>query len=230
MIFFLGCASANLLPGTSVRLRELLAACGCRVVIPGGQDCCGALAAHTGRLDRAAGLARRNSETLSAALREDTLIVVEAAGCSLELAQLGGPLAGRVIDAGVLLDRLPLPRLGPVPLKVVCHDPCHARHGQGIWREPRSLLRRIPGLQLVEPDEAEVCCGGGGAWGLTHAEVSSDLGRRKAANLVASGADLVVTGNPGCLGQIGDALRLLTPQVPILPLTDLVWYAWQRGQ
>ena len=106
---------------------------------------------------------------------------------------------------------------GEVPLKVVYHDPCHARHGQGIISEPRQLLGRIPGLQLVEPLEPEVCCGSGGAWGLDHPDLSQSLGRRKAADLAATGADLVLTSNPGCLGQIADGLALEAPDLTIMP-------------
>lgn len=231
VLFFTGCASAGLLAPTSRRLCELLMAAGCNVQVVPGQDCCGALASHTGRPGRAAALRRRNRQAFLPRLGAETVIVVEAAGCGLELKEkYGQELADRVVDAAVLLAGLPLPDLGSVPLKVVYHDPCHARHGQGIFAEPRRLLRRIPGLQLLEPLEAEVCCGSGGAWGLQHPELSAELGRRKAANLAATGAQLVVTGNPGCLGQIHDGLALTAPQLPILPLTDLLWYAWRRGQ
>jgi glycolate oxidase iron-sulfur subunit len=158
------------------------------------------------------------------------ILVTEAAGCSHELKGYGPDIAKQVTDAVVLLAALDLPPLGAVPLKVVYHDPCHARHGQGIVTEPRQLLSAIPGLDLVEPVEAEVCCGSGGAWGLRYPDLSQKLGRRKAANLVATGADLVVTSNPGCLGQIADGLHQLAPDLPILPLTDLLWYAVVRGK
>lgn len=231
VLFFTGCASAGLLSPASRRLRELLTAAGCAVTIADGQVCCGALASHTGRPGRAAVLRRRNGQAFGPLLGADTVIVVEAAGCGLEFKEkYGAELAARVVDAAVLLARLPLPPLGSVPLKVTYHDPCHARHGQGISAEPRGLLRRIPGLQLAEPLELEVCCGSGGAWGLRHPDLSAELGRRKATNLAATGARLVVTGNPGCLGQIQDGLALTAPGLPILPLTDLLWYAWRRGQ
>ncbi|MEN8007615.1 MAG: (Fe-S)-binding protein [Candidatus Krumholzibacteriota bacterium] len=227
--FFRGCANAALLPGTSRRLHDLLVEAGCRIEEPVTQDCCGALAAHTGRPGRAADLRGRNREAFSGALAAGAVIVAEAAGCSHELGQYGEDFQEKVIDATVLLAGLDLPPAGRVPLRVVYHDPCHARHGQGIVTEPRQLLQAIPGLELVEPVEAEVCCGSGGAWGLRYPEISADLGRRKAANLIAAGADLVVTSNPGCLGQIADALLLDAPDLPILPLTDLIWYAVQKG-
>lgn len=228
--FFQGCANAGLLGATSRRLRKILVAAGCVVNTPGFQDCCGALAAHTGRPGRAADLNRRNREAFAAVRDSGTVIVAEAAGCGHELKKYGGEFETGVIDAVVLLARLELPALGPIPIKVVYHDPCHARHGQGIVAEPRQLLAAIPELELVEPEEPDVCCGSGGAWGLRYPEISADLGRRKAANLAATGADLVVTSNPGCQGQIADSLRLIKPNLPLLPLTDLLWYAAVRGQ
>jgi glycolate oxidase iron-sulfur subunit len=228
--FFRGCANEGLMPGTSRRLKELLSASGCRVDEPGSQDCCGALALHTGRPGRAADLRRHNREAFAGTLKKDTVIVAEAAGCGHELKNYGEDFQAAVTDAVVLLSRLDLPDLGPVPLKVVYHDPCHARHGQGIFKEPRQLLAAIPGLEMVAPNEPEVCCGSGGAWGLRYPEISRTLGRRKAEDLAATGADLVVTSNPGCLGQIADGLHLIAPDLPILPLTDLLWFAVVRGQ
>jgi glycolate oxidase iron-sulfur subunit len=223
--FFRGCANSGLLPGSSRRLRDLLSASGCRVEEPDGQDCCGALASHTGRPGRSADLRRRNRDAFDRALDGGTVIVAEAAGCGHELKEYGDDFRTGVVDAAVLLAGLDLPPLGQVPLKVAYHDPCHARHGQGIVDEPRKLLNAIPGLEIVEPTEPEVCCGSGGAWGLRYPELSDELGRRKAADLAATGADLVVTSNPGCLGQIADGLQLTTSDLPILPLTDLLWYA-----
>ena len=152
-------------------------------------------------------------------------VVLEAAGCGLQMKNYGPDFQDRIVDATVLLGDLLLPFKREVPLKVVYHDPCHARHGQGIYQEPRNILKQIPGLQLVEPLESEMCCGSGGAWGLHHQEMSERLGRRKARHLRLSGADLVVTSNPGCLGQIADGLAMEAPGLPILPLGDLLWYA-----
>jgi len=228
--FFTGCANAGLLGPSSRRLREVLRAAGCRLEVPAGQECCGALAAHTGRPGRAAGLRSRNRDAFAAFADKDAVILVEAAGCGHELRQYGGDFSSRVADSVVFLSTIDLPDLGGVPLKVAYHDPCHARHGQGIVAEPRRLLAAIPELTVVEPEEPEVCCGSGGAWGMRYPEMSEALGRRKAGNLAASGADLIVTANPGCMGQINDALRVTESDLSILPLTDLLWYAVVRGK
>ncbi len=240
ILFFCGCANEGLLPGTSRRLISLLNACGCKVHFAPQQQCCGALADHTGQPGKAALLKRKNLQAFQEfsilpneahglpKVLTELPIVVEAAGCGLHLKDYDHKTQNRVLDALVLLDSLQLPVLGSVPLKVVYHDPCHAWHGQGIYAEPRRLLKQIPGLVLLENQEAEMCCGSGGAWGLNHPEMSEQLGRRKARHLAQTGADLVLTANPGCLGQISDGLALEAPDLPILPLTDLLWFAFHQ--
>jgi glycolate oxidase iron-sulfur subunit len=163
--------------------------------------------------------------SLTAAASDWDYLVVEAAGCGLELGDYPAEVAGKVRDALVLLAGLSLPAPREMPLKIVLHDPCHARQGQRIVEAPRRLLQRIPGLIVVEPDEPEVCCGSGGVYSLYHPEISAAMGRRKARMLAAPGAHLVVTSNPGCLGQIAEGLALEVPELPILPLTDLLWFA-----
>jgi len=230
LLFFRGCASAGLLPATSRRLVAVLTAAGFAVGFPNDQQCCGALAKHTARTERAHFLQRRNRDAFGqASAAASGPIVVEAAGCGLELKAYGPDFAARIVDAVCLLAAAPPPPLRSVPLRVAFHDPCHARHGQGIEAEPRQLLAAIPDLIWHEAAEKEVCCGSGGAWGLLYRRMSAELARRKAADLAATGADLVVTTNPGCLGQIADGLALEAPHLPIIPLTDLWWYASRPG-
>ena len=229
LVMFDGCADGALLPGSARRLRALLKGLGCDVRTPAGQVCCGALATHTGRGERADILRDDNVAVFADVLPDCDHIVVAAAGCGLELQRYPEAFASRIIDAVVLLDRLAPVDLGAVPLRVALHDPCHARHGQGIVEEPRRLLRRIPALELLEPEEADVCCGSAGAYAVQHTELSEAMGRRKAEVLADTGCDLVVTSNPGCLGQIADGLAFVAPDIPILPLTDLLWYARMGG-
>ncbi|MCB1183753.1 hypothetical protein KDM41_09975, partial [bacterium] len=223
--FFRGCANDGLLGATSRRLLAALRHAGHTVTVPTGQDCCGALAAHTGRPGRAGTLQRRNREAFGVGGPAQGPLVVEAAGCGLELADTLPEACGPILDAAAALLAAPCPPRRPVPLRVAVHDPCHGRHGRGLGADLRALLGRIPDLVWCEPVEIEVCCGSGGAWGLRYPEMSATLARRKAADLAATGADLVVTTNPGCLGQIADGLALERPELPILPATDLWWYA-----
>lgn len=227
--FFRGCANDAMLPATSRRVIVMLEQAGIEVVTPTGQECCGALASHTGRWGRAALLQGRNRTAFATPPDDPTPIVVEAAGCGLELTGYAAEFADRVVPAVSMLAAVVSPPLRPVALRVALHDPCHARHGLGEIAAPRQLLSAIPGLDWCESAEQEVCCGSGGAWGLRYPQMSADLARRKAADLAATGADLVVTTNPGCLGQISDGLALEAPHLPILPLTDLWWYAGRPG-
>jgi len=226
--FFKGCANAALLSGTSNRLIELLRAANCNVITPMAQECCGALATHTNRHGRAHELQQLNTSVFSE-IGPFEYLVTEAAGCGLQLSEYPDEIAETVCDATVLLNDLTLPRFAEVPLQVVVLDPCHAQHGQGISAQPRHLLACIPGLSILEAEETTVCCGSGGTYSLRHPELSVAMGRRKARLLAVTGADLVVTNNPGCLGQVADGLALECPQLPIVPLTDLLWYAWQRA-
>ncbi len=233
VLWFAGCAADGLLPESSRRLRDLARWAGAEVVQPAGTACCGALAAHGDQPRRAEELRERNLAAWGGAGDEDgvTALVTEAAGCGVAIRGYGERLPAPQVDAIAWLARAgDRPPFGAVPLKVALHDPCHARHGQGIVAEPRALLRAVPGLVLLEPGEADACCGSGGAWGLRHPGLSAELGERKARHLAATGADLVVTANPGCLGQIADGLASLPhPTPPVLPLGDLLWYAAMRG-
>ena len=174
---------------------------GAELVTTAGAGCCGALAEHAGRPGRAAELREQNLAAWGAAAGA-AAIITEAAGCGVAVRGYGERLPAPQLDAIAWLAGATRPPFGEVPLKVALHDPCHARHGQGLVAEPRRLLRAIPGLVLLEPDEADACCGSGGLWSLGHPELAGTLGARKAAVLAATGADLVVTANPGCLGQI----------------------------
>ncbi len=223
--FFAGCANRELLSGAQRRLLDLLTAAGVDVVLPDRQVCCGALATHTGRPEQAQAQQSGNIAALSAAVENTGVLLVEAAGCGLELSGYPAPIAAAATDVAAYLSVLSLPPLRETPLRVVYHDPCHARHGRGLLAEPRRLLHRIPGLEVLEPEEAEVCCGSGGAYSMLHPELSEQMGRRKAQFLARTGARVVVTSNPGCLGQIRDALARVAPDLCVLPLTDLIWYA-----
>lgn len=223
--FFVSCANLGLLPASSGRLVNILEATGNSLLHLNNQKCCGALAAHTRRPGTAALQKMGNIRSMANLGPESIPVVVEAAGCGDHLKNYGPEFEDRVVDAAVLLSKHLLTGLREVPLKVVYHDPCHALHGQQIYHEPRTLLKQIPSLTLVEPVESDVCCGSGGAWAMQHPELSERLGRRKSRNLADTGADLVVTSNPGCLGQINDGLALEAPQIPILPLSDLLWFA-----
>ena len=224
---FTGCANRAFMPGPQRRLIDLLTIAGWKVEVPAGQDCCGALESHVGKTEQANSRLANSLSALDDSLSNTGRVVVEAAGCGLALTEADLPKNSEVVDAVVMLAECNFPPLRPVPLRVVYHDPCHARHGQGIVEEPRNLLDRIPELVRLDPEEADVCCGSGGGYALVHPELSEVMGRRKADMLTSTDADLIVTSNPGCLGQIRDALMSVDDDRLIIPLSDLLWYAAQ---
>src|SRR5204863_3927471 len=111
----------------------------------------------------------------------------------------------------------------PVPLRVAYHDACHLAHAQRIRSEPRAVLRSIPGLELVEPAEWELCCGSAGVYNVLQPEAGAELGRRKAANLLATGADVVAAGNPGCALQIAAFAEEAGRPLPVYHPAELLW-------
>jgi glycolate oxidase iron-sulfur subunit len=202
-----GCVQALLFPEVNRATVRLLARAGYRVVVPEGQGCCGALHLHWG--DRAAGRerARRNVAAFAGA----DWIVTNAAGCGATMRDYGHllgddprarALAARIRDVTELLaEHLPGPRR-PVDVTVTYHEPCHLAHGQRVREAPRTLLRAIPGLQLVELKESDLCCGSAGVYNLMEPEIAGHLLARKLDRIAATGAEIVATGNPGCLLQL----------------------------
>ncbi len=214
-----GCAQSVFFSHVSAATARVLALEGCTVVVPRGQGCCGALAGHVGRRDQARRLARRTVATFIRAGVD--MVVTDVAGCGSAMKEYShlladdprwaGPareLAAKVRDVTELLAGLESMAVRhPVRRTVAYHDACHLAHGQGITRAPRELLGGIPGLRVVEIlDQPGTCCGSAGVYNLFEPGAATDLGDRKAAAVLATGADLVAAGNAGCLLQIRAAL------------------------
>lgn len=206
-----GCVQRYLYPDVNRDTATLLSRAGWEVVIPRRQGCCGALDLHAGRLPAF----RERARALAAAFPADCdVIVTNAAGCGSAMKEYGHwiedppvrAFAGRVRDVSQVLAEADLP-LGPLPLAVTYHDPCHLAHGQGLRQEPRALLARIPGLRLLPLADSDLCCGSAGVYNLLEPEVADRLLDMKIARIVETGARVVATGNPGCLLQIGRGLR-----------------------
>jgi glycolate oxidase iron-sulfur subunit len=215
-----GCVQSVFFSDVSAATARVLAAEGYDVVVPRGQSCCGALAAHTGR----AAQARRQAQRIVALFDEAgvDIVVTDVAGCGSAMKEYAELLkddpaweprairfAAKVRDVTeVLASSPPVAPRNPVPLTIAYHDACHLTHGQGVRSEPRALLRDIPGLRIVPipAAEADVCCGSAGVYNLLSPGPAARLGARKAAAVRSTGADAVVAGNPGCLLQIRAAL------------------------
>jgi glycolate oxidase iron-sulfur subunit len=229
-----GCVQQVFFPRVNVATARVLAAEGCEVLIPAGQGCCGALSMHDGRTAEAARFARALIETFERAGVD--AIVVNSAGCGsamkdyqellaadTEWADRAAALSGKVADFSEFLAHLgPAATRHPVPITVAYHDACHLAHAQRITRAPRDLLLAIPGLSLAEIPDAGTCCGSAGIYNLVQPQAAADLGQRKAAAVRETGADLLVSGNPGCALQIASALSVLESPMPVAHVAEVL--------
>ncbi|MQA15244.1 MAG: 4Fe-4S dicluster domain-containing protein [Pseudonocardiaceae bacterium] len=222
-----GCVQDAFFPEINAATARVLTAEGCDVVIPPGQGCCGALSQHMGRESEALGFARSIVDTFEAAGVDR--VVVNAAGCGSAMkeyahllrddpdyAHRATALVERVRDISEVLTELgPVAQRHPLDVRIAYHDACHLAHAQGIRSQPRELLRAIPGLELREITEAEICCGSAGVYNLINPEPATELGDRKARNVLDTGAQLLVTANPGCLMQIAASAERLGETVEL---------------
>ena len=214
-----GCVQGAFFPGVNAATARVLQAEGCDVVVPARQGCCGALSVHNGREAEAQDYARALVDAFETTGVER--VVVNAAGCGSSMkeyaallaedpayAERAAVFAERVRDVSELLDELgPVAVRHPLELSVAYHDACHLAHAQGVRSQPRALLGAIPGLELREIAEGDLCCGSAGIYNILNPEPARELGDRKAANIVATGADVLVTANPGCLMQVATAIE-----------------------
>ena len=214
---------------------RVLAAEGCSVNAPGTQGCCGALPLHAGRIEQARALARHNIEVFEKAGVDR--IAVNAAGCGSAMKEYGElfaddpawaarakAIAAKVRDVTELLADLGEQRAvrRPLSARVVYHDACHLAHGQGVRTQPRALLQGIPGIELLTPEESEICCGSAGIYNLVQPGPAAQLGARKVRHIGALSPDMIATANPGCTLQIAAAARGLGHDWPIFHPIELI--------
>ncbi|WP_179646841.1 (Fe-S)-binding protein [Spinactinospora alkalitolerans] len=217
-----GCVQGAFFPHVNTATARVLASEGADVVVPPSQGCCGALSAHSGRAEEAARFARATIEAFERAGVE--AIVVNSAGCGSTMKHYGQVLAevsagrewerraealgAKVVDLTEFLTELgPVAERRPLPLRAAYHDACHLSHGQGVTRQPRELLRDIPGLEVADLPNADICCGSAGVYNLFQPEAARELGERKSADVRSTDAELLVAGNPGCSLQIASAME-----------------------
>jgi len=235
---FQGCVMRAAFAGTNLATARVLARNGVEVLVPAAQTCCGALHVHAGEPTDARELARRNIASLEA-LDVDAFIV-NAAGCGANLKEYGWLLredpdwrkraerfSGLVKDAIEYLAELGLSAIpGSLDATVTYDDPCHLLHGQKVRDQPRALLRAIPGVRFVELGEADWCCGSAGIYNVTQPDLSRQLLHRKVEHIRRTGADLVVTANPGCEMQLAAGLRADGSPASVIHLMDLLERAY----
>ncbi len=216
---FEGCIMPELFGPVNEATVRVLERNGVLLCSPPRQTCCGALHLHDGELDVALDLARKNIDAFEGDGADH--IVVNAAGCGVMLKEYGFLLrddsdyanrarafSRRVKDVTEFLDWIGIDKdMGRLELKVTYDDPCHLIHGQRIKDPPRSLLEAIPGVQLIDLTDADRCCGSAGIYNITHPEMSAKILAEKLDRILESGADVVASGNPGCLLQISQGLH-----------------------
>ena len=231
-----GCAQSVLDPAINEATVRLLTRLGVEVVVPEGEGCCGALVHHMGREEAALDAARRNVDAWTREIERGGLdaIVITASGCGTTIKDYGFMLrldpayaakAARVSalakDVTEYLSALDLPEPSTRPgIEVAYHSACSMQHGQKITRQPKDLLARA-GFVVREPREGHLCCGSAGTYNILQPEIAARLRSRKVANVEATGAALVATGNIGCMTQIGGATAL-----PVVHTVELLDWAW----
>jgi len=235
-----GCVQQQVDPEIGWAAGRVLARNGVEVIVPPSQGCCGSLAMHAGDARGARKLARRN---LAAFPADVDAVITTAAGCGSGMREygalfLGEPeqeaaerLASRTLDVAEFLAELGLAEEPPplaTPRRVAYHDACHLAHAQRVTAAPRRLLTAVDGLELLEPAEAELCCGSAGIYNVERPEVAAELGERKARNLLATGAELIASGNIGCLIQLQNQLAGLGDPIPTMHTVQVLDRAYSR--
>lgn len=228
-----GCVQQVLAPEIGWAALRVLARNGVEVIVPAAQGCCGSLSMHSGDATLARRLASRN---LRAFAQDVDAVVVTAAGCGSGMKEYallfrGRPeeeaaerLARRTVDISVFLHTLGIesPAGGTRTLRVAYHDACHLAHAQGVRSEPRALLRAIPGVTVVAVPDGDICCGSAGTYNIEQPDIARRLGEDKAAQVLATGADCMASGNVGCLMQLRTHLARRGAAMPCLHTVELL--------
>jgi len=231
--FLSGCAMSLFFAEINEATVRVLRRNGCEVVVPRGQACCGALNTHNGEAASARAMARRNIE----AFPDDVdAIIVNAAGCGAAMKEYGHLLkddpafreraerfSATVRDASEFLwaHGLHTPHHA-VAMSITYQDPCHLAHGQRVRGEPRALLHAIPGVALKEMTGSDRCCGSAGIYNVLQPEMSETLLREKMETIRATGAEVVVAPNPGCMMQLRYGARRFGVPVRVMHLMDML--------
>jgi len=235
-----GCIMSTAFAEVHAATIRVLRKNGCEVILPPDQGCCGALHIHGGDMEGGRELARRNIAAFEA-LGVDA-IIVNAAGCGSTLkeyahllgddpawAERARAFTAKIKDVSEFLAGIELNThdLKPLPLTVTYQEPCHLAHAQRISAQPRKLLTAIPGLVLKEMHESALCCGSAGVYNITEPEMAARLGNRKLDNALASGAEVIVTANPGCQLQLAGGLRARGSSMQVRHIVELLDQSYQ---
>ena len=229
---FTGCVGDAVFRPTNWATARVLQENGCDVIVPQQQACCGAIHYHAGCSDPAKQYADRNLAAFD--VNDVDAIILNVAGCGSMLKDYGHhwddentaareKFAAKVKDVNEFLDELGLVQpTGEIRVKATYHDACHLAHAQKVKAAPRNLLAAIPGLELVELAESDLCCGAAGTYNLTEPEMAGQLAARKMSNITTTGARVVATANAGCLLQIAREARSQDEKLLIIHPIELL--------
>ena len=237
--FFIGCVQDAFLTRVNAATVRVLQRNGYEVHFPAQQTCCGAAALHVGEVQLAQTLARQNIAAFAAT--DYTAIINNAGGCGASLKEVGhllrdDPQAAAQADAfskrvqdisEFLAANLHVAPRGPINARVVYADSCHLRHAQRVVHQPRELLRRIPGVELVELSRPDLCCGSAGTYNILHAETAQQILDLKLDDIRAARPDLLVTTNTGCHMQYLHGVKQAGLKLPVLHLVELLDRAYE---
>jgi glycolate oxidase iron-sulfur subunit len=234
--FAAGCISNLAFARLNEATVRVLARNGCEVVIPENQGCCGALHVHAGLRDLARELALRNIRSFGADGFD--AIITNAAGCGAVLKEYpqlfehegrehygaAQGFSARVKDVTEFLASIEFNRkFGAIKTRIAYQEPCHLGHAQRVRQAPRQLMAAIPETKLVELKETEICCGSAGIYNVIHSDMAGRLLRNKMQCVDQTGADWIITANPGCLLQLRAGIRASSrPDRRVLHVVELL--------
>jgi glycolate oxidase iron-sulfur subunit len=219
--FLVGCVMPILYPQSHEAAVRLLQLAGCEVWFPPGERCCGALHAHNGDLEAAEQLRDANNRMYASG--DFDALVVDSAGCGSHLKDFYPDLKGRVKDLTEWLAEVGLPEpIREVKLRVTYQDACHLAHAQRIRKQPRDLIRALPGVELVEMRHPDICCGAAGLYSTLEPAMSNRILAEKMEDVLSTKAEVIVTANPGCQMQLAAGLAARGSQMRVEHVSELL--------
>lgn len=238
--FVSGCIMNQVFTETNLATIRVLSENGCDVIAPHQQTCCGALHVHNGVRDVALELARKNIDVFE--VEEVDAIIINSAGCGATLkeyealmahdsayAEKAKKFSSKMRDISEFLAEIEMTQPeGKIERRVTYDEPCHLVHGQKIQFQPRTILQSIPGLELIELPESEWCCGSAGIYNITQPEMSREILERKMEHIAETDAEIIATGNPGCILQIQLGVQKHGLPIKVMHPVDLLDCAYRK--
>ena len=234
--FHFGCLMNTMFADINIDTIDVLKECGCKIITPKDQVCCGSLMGHNGDMDFALKLARKNIDAFEK--HDYDYLISNSAGCGAFMkdyahllkddpayAEKAKQFSSKVKDVmEFFAEQKPLPKLEPdlEPELITYHDACHLIHAQKVSIQPREVIKSLPGVNYTELEEASWCCGSAGIYNVVRYDDAVKQLERKMMNIKNTKAKIVLTGNPGCMGQIKHGTQKFNVDVEVLHPVTLI--------